>query len=343
MTTPNLQIEGGNFQDLSGNVLANGYLLFELSHDGEVSSVPAQIVAGLKVKVNLNSSGSIPSSPAVLIWSNDAIAPAGSYYIVRAFKSDGTDAWADFQYWILASSPDPLDVGTIIPLNPPGFTATGVSGLTLETNEVLNGSQTLLDLHAGTGITLTDNGTGRVTVASSGGGVSGSGTTGTIPVWTSSTALGNSGFTDNGAGTVNYVSGLSLTASGFVRIAATGTIGSTGNDVTFTAASDTGAGGKGGSIGLKPGSGNGFGVDTSGVVYIENGAGATAFYLSNLNFSDLAAPLPLPGSASNRKKAMIICNDAMGPQNGATFGSIAAGGGTGAILAYDGTNWRVIG
>src|ERR1019366_5402150 len=38
------------------------------------------------------------------------------------------------------------------------------TGLTLQTNEVLNVSQTLLDLHASTGISLVDNGAGRVTV-----------------------------------------------------------------------------------------------------------------------------------------------------------------------------------
>jgi len=45
---------------------------------------------------------------------------------------------------------------------PPGFS------FVLQTNEVLNGSQTLLDLHAGNNITLTDNGLGQVTVAANG-------------------------------------------------------------------------------------------------------------------------------------------------------------------------------
>lgn len=41
--------------------------------------------------------------------------------------------------------------------------------LTLQTNEVNNASQTLLDLHAGAGVTLTDNGAGRVTIAATSG------------------------------------------------------------------------------------------------------------------------------------------------------------------------------
>ncbi len=47
------------------------------------------------------------------------------------------------------------------------------TGLTLETNGTLNGSQTLLNLVAGTNITLSDNGSGSITIASSGGSGSG--------------------------------------------------------------------------------------------------------------------------------------------------------------------------
>ena len=50
------------------------------------------------------------------------------------------------------------------------WTSAGSGGsVTLETNNVTNGSQTLLNLFAGSNITLTDNGTGRVTIAASGG------------------------------------------------------------------------------------------------------------------------------------------------------------------------------
>lgn len=44
------------------------------------------------------------------------------------------------------------------------------SAITLETNGVVNGSQTVLNLIAGTNVTLTDNGLGGVTIDSSGGG-----------------------------------------------------------------------------------------------------------------------------------------------------------------------------
>ena len=48
----------------------------------------------------------------------------------------------------------------------------GGTSITLQTNGTPNGSQTLLNLVSGTGITLTDNGSGSVTITSTGGGSS---------------------------------------------------------------------------------------------------------------------------------------------------------------------------
>jgi hypothetical protein len=50
-------------------------------------------------------------------------------------------------------------------------TQTGITALTLETNGTPNGSQTLLNLKNGTGITITDDGVGGVTVTGSASGV----------------------------------------------------------------------------------------------------------------------------------------------------------------------------
>jgi len=55
-----------------------------------------------------------------------------------------------------------------------GAGCTGGSGITLKTNGTNNGSQSILNLAAGTNMTLTDNGSGTVTFASSGGGGGGS-------------------------------------------------------------------------------------------------------------------------------------------------------------------------
>ncbi len=132
MATPNLQVKLGNFVDMEGNPLSNGYLLWELSHDEQYSVSNSQVVAGLKVRMTLDTSGNVPTNPPTLIYSNDVLAPTGSFYTVRAFKSDGTEAWKAPQYFQLNASPNPLDLGTLIPLNPPGgLIAGGGSGGTV--------------------------------------------------------------------------------------------------------------------------------------------------------------------------------------------------------------------
>jgi len=170
VATPNLQLEGGNFQNASGAVIAGGKLLLTISHDESYASGPSQIVGGQKFTVTLDNNGNIPVSPAFKVYDNADLLPSGSFYIVRLFDSTGAEVWASPQYWTLLASPNPIDVGTIVPTNPPGSGLnSGGATLLLQTNEVNNGSQSLLDLHAGTNITLTDNGSGRVTIASTGG------------------------------------------------------------------------------------------------------------------------------------------------------------------------------
>src|SRR5271157_281865 len=58
------------------------------------------------------------------------------------------------------------DISTQIQAQSAPVPGCGGTGLVLETNDVLNGSQALLDLKNGTGISITDNGVGGVTVAS---------------------------------------------------------------------------------------------------------------------------------------------------------------------------------
>lgn len=168
--TPNLTLKNGGFTDFEGNPLASGYLLLQLSHDESYSVGPNQVVGGLKLQINLDANGNIPVSPATLVYSNDVLTPSGSVYYVRAFKADGTEAWASPQIWNLAASPNPLDVGTIAPLSPPG---TGLSGggspILLETGGSPNSNQSLLNLVAGTGITLV-NSAGTTTITNAGGG-----------------------------------------------------------------------------------------------------------------------------------------------------------------------------
>lgn len=146
MATPNLQIELGNFVDMEGTPLSGGYLLWELSHDERYSVSNSQIVAGLKIRITLDTNGNVPTNPPTLIYSNDTLTPTGSFYTVRAFKSDGTEAWKSAQYFQLNAAPDPLDLGTLVPVNPPGGLISGGStSITLQTNSVNNTSQALLN------------------------------------------------------------------------------------------------------------------------------------------------------------------------------------------------------
>ncbi len=120
MATPNVQIYGGGFQSISGGPLANGYLIASLSHDAQFASGPDQITAGTKIKISLDNTGNIPTSPAVYLYSTDVLNPSGTYYLVQAYEADGTTASTSPQIWQFDATPDPLNVGSIVPLSPPG-------------------------------------------------------------------------------------------------------------------------------------------------------------------------------------------------------------------------------
>ena len=98
-----------------------------------------------------------------------------------------------------------------------GGTGAGQGGVILETNGILNGDQTLLNLQQGANVTIVDNGSGTVTISATGGGGGGSGTVTSVgltapaafnvlgsPVTTSGTlaisAAGNSGQYIDGSG-----------------------------------------------------------------------------------------------------------------------------------------------
>lgn len=172
MPSPNLQLIGGNFQNGDGVSLSGGKLLFTLSHDEQYTVGSTQVVAGQKFTTTLDSTGNIPANPAFRVWANDAMLPSGSFYTVRLFDSSGAEVWAAPQFWTLASSPNPLNVGTIVPSNPPGAGTSGGLTLLLQTNSVNNGDQSLLNLKNGTGVTIADDGVGGVTINAGGGVVS---------------------------------------------------------------------------------------------------------------------------------------------------------------------------
>lgn len=107
------QIIGGNFQDAQGNLLANGYLLFELNQDAIVNT-NTMICAGMIIQVPLDANGNVVTSPAYSFWTNDLITPintsVGSYYLVSAYSAAGELVWGPISVQIL-STPSPFNIG----------------------------------------------------------------------------------------------------------------------------------------------------------------------------------------------------------------------------------------
>lgn len=119
------------------------------------------------------------------VWPNDDILPTGTVYYVNAYKYDGTKAWLLPQQWSIPSVPSPFDVGTfgtypiftptpnivdvlpalvgIIPTS--RFIPGGTTAVLIQVNGTNAGSQTKLNLVAGTGMTITDDGIGDITFA----------------------------------------------------------------------------------------------------------------------------------------------------------------------------------
>jgi hypothetical protein len=160
-----VQLIGGVFQDSEGNVLANGYLIMKLNQDENVTGV-GQICSGIDITINLDVNGSVSTSPQQFVWGNDQMLPVNSYYRVFGYKSNGQLAWGPNNQQVIGDG-GTFDVGTWIPNTVFSWTPPP-QPLELQTNETPNGDQFLLDLHAGSGVTLVDNGSGRVTISASG-------------------------------------------------------------------------------------------------------------------------------------------------------------------------------
>jgi hypothetical protein len=131
-------ITGGAFQDALGNPLADGYLIFQLSQDAQVSSTQ-QVVAGYKVTIPLDGSGNASGE----VWANDLLSPAGTFYNVSAYSAEGQLVWGPNPQQVF-SSPSPFNLGTWVPgtvntIPPTSFTLTNVT----LTSSATSGSATL--------------------------------------------------------------------------------------------------------------------------------------------------------------------------------------------------------
>ena len=107
------QVVGGAFQDTAGNVLVDGYLILQLSQDSTVNT-NTMICSGYEIKIPLNSSGSVASSPAYYVWTNDLISPSTTFYTIYAYSANGQLVWGP-NYCYILSTPSPFDLGAIVP------------------------------------------------------------------------------------------------------------------------------------------------------------------------------------------------------------------------------------
>lgn len=163
-------LSGGNFQDPEGNELANGYMIMVLSQDAQANQ-NTQIAGGRNIRIQLDGAGNVITSPAQAVWGNDVLTPVGTYYTVFVYTEEGQLVWDEI---VLVTSGANFDTGTwvpppnnVIPVDPPQVT---IQQILLETNGVPNASQDVLNLIAGTNITLTDIVGGGVRIDALGGG-----------------------------------------------------------------------------------------------------------------------------------------------------------------------------
>ena len=157
------ELINGNFADAEGNPVALGYIIMQLNQDAQ-SSLTSQVVGGRTIKITLDASGNADTGQYV--WPNTALNPNTTFYIVNVYTAAGQLVWGP-NYMLVNTTPT-FDLDGWVP-NQVGSGGAPVGSITLQTNEVNNGSQQLLDLHAGSNITLTDNGSGRVTIDAVGG------------------------------------------------------------------------------------------------------------------------------------------------------------------------------
>ncbi len=162
MAASKTQLVGGAFQDADGNVLKNGYLIFELNQDEKVIDSNDLICAGIKVKITLDVDGNVDTATPQYIWGNDDLLPINSFYRVWGYSAEAQLVWGPNSQQVISGAT--FDVGTWTPGLLTNWSPQ-VTAPILETNNVLNGDQSLLNLKDGSNITITDDGSGDITIA----------------------------------------------------------------------------------------------------------------------------------------------------------------------------------
>lgn len=107
MSTTN-QLTGGEFQDILGNPLVDGFLLMELSEDVTIDTSIA-VGRGVTIMIPLDSNGDVETSPPQSVWPNDVMTPSDSFYMVSVYSESGQLVWGPNAQQVL-STPSPFDV-----------------------------------------------------------------------------------------------------------------------------------------------------------------------------------------------------------------------------------------
>ena len=110
MPVAKVNLVNGYFQDSEGNVLANGYLTFELSQNTSVND--SIICAGAVVQIALDGSGNIAAGS--YLWGNDQMLPINSFYRVTGYSSEGQIVFGPNNQQITGNG-GTFDVGTWLP------------------------------------------------------------------------------------------------------------------------------------------------------------------------------------------------------------------------------------
>lgn len=157
------QVFGGGFCDIQGNALAGGTLEMTLMRDAASNPARSEIGAGRVISIGLDSSGNVPTSPAVYVAATDKLNPIGNFYKVRVFNAGGQLCFGP-QYFTVPYSGGSYNLDLWVPIT--GLSITAIepgTPLELETNGTPNISQALLNLYSSdASVTLTDEGSGSV-------------------------------------------------------------------------------------------------------------------------------------------------------------------------------------
>jgi hypothetical protein len=168
------QLIGGNFQDLEGNVLANGYFTMRLNQDETVND--SQVCSGIIIRIQLDSTGNVAttsSTPPVtnqFVWANDIMVPVNSYYTVTVYSAAGQIVWGPNNQQVSSGGVGggTFDVGTWTPNTVISWTPSAQL-VEFEVAGVPLSSQTTVDFVNTGNVTFTDEGGGQISASAGGG------------------------------------------------------------------------------------------------------------------------------------------------------------------------------